>query len=364
VTILLLLALLVPALRSLGEGEPQESQARLRAGQEKLKVRDFDGAIPEFEKCLELSPEEFNANFGLGVCFWEKERYKASRAQFRRVVEIVERRTPGAALTTVHQKLLGCALLLEEFDDAIAEATLLLQTQERAEYYYDRALAKQRKGDLNGALEDAAAAVREDAQMSKARALRAFIVLARGDAATALAELDDARKAKASDPGVPFSRGGALLLLGRDAEALADFRSALAVNQGLSSDLELAAVCHALIWIGERRAGRSDAAAKEIATYQATLKDLGKDPGKNHLLCLPLYLGGLLPEADLLKAAEGAVCRPAQARCEAWFYVGERKRVGGDRDGARSAYQAALETGARGTFEYDLAQRRLKELSP
>ncbi|HLY10982.1 MAG TPA: tetratricopeptide repeat protein [Planctomycetota bacterium] len=343
---------------------PQESAVRLKAGQEKLKVRDFDGAIPEFEKCLERAPEEYNASFGLGVCYWEKERYKDSRAQFRRVVDLVERRTPDAALTTVHQKLLGCALLLEDFDEAIAESTLLLKTQERAEYYYDRALARQRKGDLNGALEDAAAAVREDAQMAKARTLRAAVVLARGDAATALSELDEARKAKPSDPGVPFARACALLLLGRDAEALTDLRAALKANQGLSSDLELLASSHSLLWIGERRAGRSGAAAEGIQAYQATLKELGKEPGKNHLLCLPLYLGGVLSEADLLQAAEGAVCRPSQARCEAWLYIAERKRIEGDAAAARSAYQSGLNTGARGTFEYDLAQRRLKEMSP
>ena len=360
------LLLVLLALRSLGDGEldPQDAQARLRAGQEKLKVRDFDGAIPEFEKCLELAPEEFNASFGLGVCFWEKERYEASRAQFRRVVDAVERRTPGAALTGVHQKLLGCALLLEDFDEAIREATLLLQSQERAEYFYDRALARQRKGDLNGALEDSAAAIREDPQMVKARALRASIVLARGDAATALGEFDEARKAKPSDPGVPFARACALLLQGRDAEALADLRASLKLNQGLSGDLELEAAARALVWIAERGAGRAGAAAEELRAFQATLKDLGKDPRKNHLLCLPLYLGDALPQADLIRAAEGAVCRPAQARCEAWTYIGERKRIDGDKAAARSAFQAALETGARGTFEYDLAQRRLKDLPP
>ena len=61
---------------------PQESQARLAAGQEKIKVRDFDGAIPELEKCLELAPEEYNASFGLGICYWEKEQYKTSRGHF------------------------------------------------------------------------------------------------------------------------------------------------------------------------------------------------------------------------------------------------------------------------------------------
>ncbi|HVR86451.1 MAG TPA: tetratricopeptide repeat protein [Planctomycetota bacterium] len=341
---------------------PQESAARLKAGQEKIKIRDFDGAIPEFEKCLKLAPEEFNASFGLGICMWEKEEYKTSRAHFRRVVEVVERQTPGAALTTVHQKLLGCALFLEDFDEAIAEATLLLKTQERAEYYYDRALARHRKGDLNGALEDCAAAVREDAQMAKARTLRAFIVLARGDTATALGEFDEARKAKPSDPSIPFSRGCALLLLGRDPEARGQFRESLKANQGQSSDLELRAVSLALIWVCERPGGGPAAAAEELRVYQAELQELGRDPKKNHLLCLPLYLGGAVPEADLLKAAEGAVCRPAQARCEAWLFIAERKRLGGDLAGARAAYTSGIQTGARGVFEHDLAERRLKEL--
>jgi tetratricopeptide (TPR) repeat protein len=341
---------------------PQESQARLAAGQEKIKVRDFDGAIPELEKCLELAPDEYNASFGLGVCYWEKEQYKTARGHFRRVVEAVERRTRGAALTTVHQRLLGCALLLEDFDEAVDEATLLLKTQERGEYYYDRALARHRKGDLNGALEDCAAAVREDARMSKARTLRASIVLAKGDAATALKEYDEARKANPSDPGVPLARGCSLLLLGRDAEAPVEFRASLKVNTGLSSDLELRATTHALLWIGERRAGRPEAAAAELKAFGDALKDTGRDAKKNHLLCLPLYLGGQVTEAELLRAAEGAVCRPAQARCEAWVFIAERKRAEGDRAGARAAYQAGADTGARGTFEHDLAQRRLKEL--
>lgn len=360
--------LLLLALRSLGEGglvliEPQESQARLRAGQEKLKVRDFDGAMPEFEKCLELAPEEFNASFGLGVCHWEKEQYRTARGHFRRVVEVVERLTPGAALTTVHQKLLGCALLLEDFDEAIVESTLLLKTQERGEYYYDRALARHRKGDLNAALDDCAAAVREDARMVKARTLRAAIVLEKGDAVTALGEVDEARKAKPSDPSAPLAKASLLLLLGRDGEAPAELRASLALNQALSSDLELRAVGHAMLWLCERRAGRAAAAAEEVRAYEALLKDLRRDPKRNHLLCLPLYLAGSLSEADLVQAADRAVCRPAQARCEAWLFIGERKALDGDRAGARAAYEAALGTGARGVFEHDLARKRLKDLS-
>jgi tetratricopeptide (TPR) repeat protein len=342
---------------------PQESQVRLRAGQEKVKVRDFDGALPEFEKCLELDPEEYNAAFGLGVCWWEKEDYRKSRGYFAAVVERVEKKSPGSPLIAVHQKLLGCALLLEDFDAAIDEATRLLKIQERAEYFYDRALARQRKGDLNGALEDCAAAVREDGQLTKARVLRAGILQAKGDVPTALDEYAAAIKARASDPGAPFGRGCARLLLGREAEALEDFRASKKANQGLSSDLELRAATLALIWLGEMRARRPEAAAETVQSFKAELKELGRDPLKNHLLCLPLYVAGVVSEAELLRAAQGAVCRPAQARCEAWFFVGERKLVLGDRAGAREAFRNCGESGARGIFEHDLALKRLQTLA-
>src|SRR5262249_36283707 len=156
-----------------------------------------------------------------------------SRTQFRRVVEIVEKRTPGAALTTVHQKLLGCALLLEDFDQAIAEATFLLQTQERAEYYYDRALARQRKGDLNGARGGCGAAQQEGGEVGAARPLRGSIARARGGAAPAVEEPAAASGARASDPKPPLAKGCALMLLGRDADALGDFKASLKANQGL-----------------------------------------------------------------------------------------------------------------------------------
>ncbi len=341
----------------------QESQVRLRAGQEKIKVRDFDGAIPELEKCLELDPEEYNASFGLGVCWWEKEDYRKSRGYFRTVVDRVEKQNPGSPLVTVHQKLLGCALLLEDFDAAIDEATRLLKIQERAEYYYDRALARQRKGDLNGALEDCSAAVKEDGRLTKARVLRASILLAKGDVPTALDEYAAAIKGRASDPEAPFARGCARLLLGKEAEALEDFRASQKVNQGLSSDLELRAATLSLIWILEVRAGRPEVARDVVKSFKAELQELGRDPLKNHLLCLPLYCGGVVPEGDLLRAAEGAVCRPTQARCEALFFIGERKLVLGDRAGAREAFRKCVETGARGTVEHDLAGKRLQGLS-
>jgi tetratricopeptide (TPR) repeat protein len=351
----------LPRIRDAGFGTlvPQESAQRLRAGQEKIKARDFDGAIPDFERCLQLQPEEYNARFGLGVCYWEKEDFRKARDHFSKVVEIVEKEQPGAPLPGVHQKLLGCAMLLEDFDAAVAEATRLIQFQPGAEYYYARALARQRKGDPKGAAEDCADALREDALLTKARTLRAYVILAGGDAEAGLAEYARAVQARASDPGGYLGRACAYYRLERWAEALQDLQSARKLNRGQHRNVEEQAYAAALASLAQLRSGRKSEAAEEARALRAVLKELQRDPAKNHLLGLPLYLAGELSEDELLRAAEAAPARKAQARCEVLFFIAERKLAGGDKAGARRAFKACVETGAQGNFEYDLAQIRL-----
>src|SRR5262249_25719004 len=160
-------------------------------------------------------PEEYNANFGLGVCYWEKDEYRKARDHFSKVVELVEKEKPGAPLPGVHQKLLGCAMLLEDFDAAVAEATRLIQIQPSAELYYARALARQHKEDLKGAIDDCAAALKENALLTKARTLRGYALLVGGDAQAGLAEYAAGIQAKPSDAEGYLGRAGAYLRLER-----------------------------------------------------------------------------------------------------------------------------------------------------
>ena len=117
----------------------------------------------------------------------------------------------------------------------------------------------------------------------------------------------------------------------------------------------------AMTWLVLTRSGQTEAARDEIRSYRLVLKELHKDPAKNHLLALPLALAGDLSEVDLLKAAEGAVARKGQARCEANFFIGERKLLGGDPGGAREHFRKCAEA-AEGLFERELALLRLKSL--
>lgn len=339
---------------------PQDSSAqRLRAGQEKIKVRDFDGAVPDFERCLELQPEEYNANFGLGICFWEKEEYRKSRDHFARVVQLVEKAQPGAPLPGVHQKLLGCAMLLEEFDAAIREATHLIAIQETGEYYYSRALARLRKGEAAGAIEDCDRALKEDPKLVKALSLKADVKLSRGETEAALSDCAAAIQAKPSSHEGPLARAAAFYRLDRWAEALPDLQAAARLNRGPASDFEDQASIVALTWLVQTRLGQKEAAGDALRPYRAALKELRKDPAKNHLLAIPLFLAGDLSESDLLKAAEAAPARKAQARCEARFYIGERKLLAGDEPAAREHFQRCVDA-PNGIFERDLAARRLQ----
>ena len=349
----------LPGYWVLGTGFAQESAQRLRAGQEKIKVRDFDGAIPDFERCLQLQPEEYNANFGLGVCYWEKEDFRKARDQFAKVVELVEKEKPGAPIPNVRQKLLGCAMLMEDFDAAVAEATRLIQFQPTAEYYYARALARQRLGDTKGAAEDCAGALREDALLTKARTLRAYMIVAGGDPEAGLAEYGRAIQARASDPGGYLGRACAYYRLDKGKEALQDLQAARKLNRGQHHNVEEQGYVAALTSLVQLRAGRKTEAAEEAKAFRAVLKEIQRDPAKNHLLSLPLYVAGEISEDELLRAAEAAPARKAQARCEVLFFIAERKLAEGDKAAARAAFRKCVDTGARGNFEHDLAQIRL-----
>lgn len=341
---------------------PQESQIRLRAGQEKLKMRDFDGAIPEFKKSFELDPGQYNAHFGLGMCYWEKDEYGKARDQFAKVIELAEKEKPGAPLVGVRQKLLGCALQLEDFEAAIAVATRLIEIQATGEYYYARGLARQRKGDVKGALEDGASALSEDGRMTKARSLRASLLLSQGDAQAAMDELAAAIQAKPSDPTAYLARAAARYQQGQWAEAFDDLQKAEKLFTGQNSDLEGRAYAASLLTLVETRRNPRYPPIEPARAFVKAMKELKKSPSRNHLLMLPFYLSNEETEAGLLRAVEETPGRRVQARCEAWFFIGERKLLGGDKVGAREAFTKAVDTAAQGVFEHDLARARLRSL--
>jgi lipoprotein NlpI len=76
------------------------------------------------------------------------------------------------------------------------------------------------------------------------------------------------------------------------------------------------------------------------------------------------YLIGKMTEADLLGAV-GAIRDPKKARrgaCAAWFYIGTKHLLEGDKKAAQEDFQKCLSTDEKNYGEYQLAQADLNEL--
>ena len=67
-----------------------------------------------------------------------------------------------------------------------------------------------------------------------------------------------------------------------------------------------------------------------------------------------------MSEQDLL-AVKSVEEHPEQ-QCEAWYYVGLKRFLNGDKAGAAEAFRKAAATGDKTTNEYDFSEAELKDL--
>jgi lipoprotein NlpI len=75
------------------------------------------------------------------------------------------------------------------------------------------------------------------------------------------------------------------------------------------------------------------------------------------------HLLGKVPEADLFAAAKSPDPHKERCRlCEAWFYAGMKRLLGGDKAAAAADFQKCLATGEKTFSEYRFAAAELKAL--
>lgn len=99
-----------------------------------------------------------------------------------------------------------------------------------ARAYYEEGLARQRIGNLTGALASFASALRLQPDMAQAYIARGSVYLARGEYARALADARSARRIDPEDATACILEGEALLRMGRGRSALEAFDCALTLD--------------------------------------------------------------------------------------------------------------------------------------
>lgn len=121
----------------------------------------------------------------------------------------------------------------------------------------------------------------------------------------------------------------------------------------------------AILWLARARQGKAEEAKAGLLARLARSERGGLDAGARRTL---RYLVGQGREEELLAARiepgddEFARARNARGRAQAAFFVAEKHRLDGDREGAIRWYGVAAATDARKEMEHTLALNALREL--
>lgn len=218
-----------------------------------------------------------------------------------------------------------------DHDAAIAEYSHALELDGKCkDAFIGRGISREAKGDFEGAIADYSKGG-ADLRLGDLREMR-------GDHDGAIADytrhLKDAPQNEAWLGEIYLARGGAYLAKQQWKEALADFRAGLSLKD--------AAACmdhgHFLVWLARVRAGEKDAANQELAASIAA-KAFESSAWSQKIAD---FLLDHVTEADFIAAAPNADIA-MDPEGEAWFYVGIKRELAGNKKGAVEYFKKALE---------------------
>ena len=242
-----------------------------------------------------------------------------------------------------------------DFDSAIAEFTRAIELDPTyAAAYSNRCNAKQAKGDLDGAIADCNRAIELDPKDALAHKNRGVAKKAKGDLEGAIADYNRAIELDPKYSAAYFHRGIAKEARGNLKGAIDDINGAIERNdQDFYPRL--------FLWLMRSRLGESDAANKELAAFLDKRRNAMPEEWTSKVAG---HLLGNVSEADLIAAAKSSDAKKERGLfCEAWFFAGMKKLLGGDKATAADYFRKCIATGQTNFVEYQVAQSELEALA-
>lgn len=275
-------------------------------------IGDLDGALADYNRVIQLHPDAAAYN-GRGSIKKAKHDLDGALADYNRAIEL----SGGNAVA-----------------------------------YYNRGITKQTKGDLDGAIADLNPAIELDPKNASAYHSRGGAKAMKGDLDGALADYNRAIELNPKSAATYYNRGDLFFSIRNWDGALDDYNRFFDLSQEGQEDPRF------YVWLILARTGKIDAANKDLGNYLEQRGNTADWFSKE-----AHYLLGRISEANLLAAAKSSDKKTENGQlCEAWFYIGMKKLIGGDKHGAQDCFNKSVSTDQKDYSEYHFARAELKAL--
>jgi tetratricopeptide (TPR) repeat protein len=405
-------------------GEPSAQQPAAdfnKSGFDKYLKSDYDGAIADYTKAIELNPKYVEAYCNRGTAELLKRDYDGAYADGNQAIAIDPKYADGYSIRGQAKSAKS------DYDGAIADFDQAMSLSPSSHYVTHRALAKKAKHDLDGAIADFTKAIelnpnptnpdmlyewRGDAKLarndfdsaiadfSQAIAFNpkvGFHYVYRGDAKQrkgdyngAIADYDKAIEILPTFGGFYLDRGWLETIQERYDVAMADFNKGIELQPkysttydkrgllkqfegdldgALSDFLQFDAVssygfqhdyAHLRIWVVRVRKGETAQANQELSDYLVRRSD-GK--AEDWPACIGTFLLGHIAESDFLAAATSSDENQNRFQhCQAWYYCGLKELLSRNKKLAADDFAKCIATGQTVSDEYACAKFESKAL--
>lgn len=394
--------------------DPKDAQAYLDRGDVEAALGRWDRAISDYTRTLDLEPDRWFAHYARGVA-------RISKGELAGAIEDLNLAIGQAPRESLPYQYRAIAKWRSgDNPGAIEDFELELSINPKsAAAYGGRGLVRDGMGDAPGALEDLSQAVRLGSRDPQVYVTRGRILFfQKGSYGQGMEDLDQAVLRAPRSPFGHLFRGFALIELDQEEEAIEDFTRAVEIlpdapeayqgrgvarrNRGDRAGAVLDFTRAIALGDADGSSTRFRGYARfDLGDWKGALEDLEKSaelgPGfrdysawrswicraslgdregadrllKEYLVArkprlsgdwagrIGAYLDRSIPDHELLSRAASD-----PERCEALFYIGWFKLLGGDRDGAADAFGACSRTRSFDSLEFAAARAALERLRP
>lgn len=204
------------------KNESEDSQG---AESTKDKSVDYQEAIADYSKAIEIDPQDAKSYYNRGIVKAELEDYQGAIADYNKAIEI----NPNDADFYGNR---GCVKIdtedylgaIEDFDNALE-----INSNDYI-FYYNRSVAKIKLGDYRGAIDDLSKAMEINPNDIDSCKDRGFAKIKLKDYRGAIADFNKALELNPQDASAHYNLGNAKNGLGDYQEAIVDFTKAIEIN--------------------------------------------------------------------------------------------------------------------------------------